>query len=162
MCQLPLTTLPTGIMRGRFQPQDKQLYTCGMFAWAGSVMQPGGFYRIRSTGKPAYVPLELHARTQGVSITFSDPLDPAAAGDASRYRVQTWSLRRTQNYGSEHYDQRTVPVTKATPSADRRTVWLEMPEIKPTWCMSIDCSLAGEHGEPVSRLIHNTIHALAN
>jgi hypothetical protein len=162
MCQLPLASLPTGIMRGRFHPQDKQLYTCGMFAWAGSATQPGGFYRIRSTGRPAYLPLELHARPGGMSITFSDPLDPAVAADASRYRVQTWSLKRTANYGSDHYDQKALHITKATLSADRRTVFLEMPDIRRAWCMSIECSLTGERGQPVNRLIHNTIHASAD
>ena len=42
MCALPLPPFPTGIMRGRFHPTDGQLYTCGMFAWAGNQTVPGG------------------------------------------------------------------------------------------------------------------------
>ncbi len=53
MCALPIPLFPTGVMRGRFHPTDGQLYTCGMFAWAGNRTQPGGFYRVRYTGKPA-------------------------------------------------------------------------------------------------------------
>ena len=45
MCELPLPSFPTGIMRGRFNPADGQLYVGGMFAWAGNVTQPGGLYR---------------------------------------------------------------------------------------------------------------------
>ncbi len=56
LCQLPLPALPTGVMRGRFHPIDRQLYACGMFAWAGSATQPGGLYRIRYTGRPMYLP----------------------------------------------------------------------------------------------------------
>ena len=51
MCALPMPQFPTGVMRGRFHPADGQLYCCGMFAWAGNQTQPGGFYRVRYTGK---------------------------------------------------------------------------------------------------------------
>ena len=59
MCALPIPPFPTGIMRGRFNPVDGQLYTCGLFAWAGDRTQPGGFYRVRATGKPMFVPIGL-------------------------------------------------------------------------------------------------------
>lgn len=162
MCELPLPQFPTGIMRGRFNPLDGQLYTCGMFAWAGSVTQPGGFYRIRYTGRPVYVPSGLAAKRNGLSITFTGPLDPATVEDVSKYKVATWSLKRTADYGSKHYDERTLQLAKATLSADRRTVFLELPEIRPTWCMSVSYTLKSTEGEPVQGVIHNTIHALSD
>ncbi len=75
MCALPLPPFPTGIMRGRFHPTDGQLYACGMFAWAGNQTAPGGFYRVRYTGKPADLPVGLKAKAGGVELTFTDPLD---------------------------------------------------------------------------------------
>ncbi|MFP6765236.1 MAG: DUF6797 domain-containing protein, partial [Planctomycetaceae bacterium] len=68
MCQLPLPQMPTGLIRGRFNPVDGQLYTCGMFAWAGSQNQPGGFYRVRYTGKPVHLPVGLQARRGGMQL----------------------------------------------------------------------------------------------
>ena len=65
MCALPIPSLPTGVMRGRFHPKDGQLYACGMFAWAGNQTAPGGFYRIRATGKPMFLPTGLHATKNG-------------------------------------------------------------------------------------------------
>ena len=59
MCALPLPQFPTGVMRGRFHPDDGQLYCCGMFAWAGNQQQPGGLYRIRRTDHPVHLPVEL-------------------------------------------------------------------------------------------------------
>src|SRR5262249_4929939 len=100
MCELPLPQFPTGIMRGRFNPADGQLYTCGMFAWAGSVTQPGGFYRIRYTDKPVHVPSGLSAKRNGLAISFTGPLDRASVEDIAHYKVETWSLRRTADYGS--------------------------------------------------------------
>ena len=61
MVELPVPQFPTGIMRGRFNPKDGQLYALGMSAWATNQMiQVGGFYRIRYTDKPIYTcPLSL-------------------------------------------------------------------------------------------------------
>ena len=78
MCALPLPTFPTGIMRPRFHPTDGHLYVCGMYAWAGNQTAPGGFYRVRYTGKPADLPVGLKAKAGGVELTFTDALDPKA------------------------------------------------------------------------------------
>jgi putative heme-binding domain-containing protein len=160
MCALPIPPLPTGVMRGRFHPENGQLYTCGMFAWAGNQTEPGGFYRIRYTGKPVHLPIGLHAVRRGLRITFSAPLDPQSAQDASRYAVKVWSLKRTENYGSEHFNEHPLAVAHAALSADGRTVSLAIPEIAPTWCMEIGYDLRGRSGEPCAGVIHNTIHRL--
>ena len=111
MCALPIPPFPTGIMRGRFHPADGQLYTCGLFAWAGDRTQPGGFYRIRATGKPMFVPIGLHARKDGMAITFTGRLDRKAASDPTHYAAKTWSLKRTVNYGSDHIDEQPARIT---------------------------------------------------
>jgi hypothetical protein len=162
MCEFPIPQFPTGVMRGRFHPVDGQLYTCGMFAWAGNQTEPGGLFRLRYTGKPIYLPTGLHANTKGISITFTDPLERACAENPKNYAISTWSLLRTANYGSQHYNETPRPVTKATLSPDCRTVTLEIPTIKPTQCMEIRCSLRSSDHQEVLRTIHNTIHTLGN
>lgn len=162
MCELPLPPFPTGVMRGRFHPRDGQLYLCGMFAWAGNATQPGGFYRLRYTGKPLHLPVALRARATGVQVTFSAPLDRATATDPARYEVRAWGLKRTANYGSDHINERALPVTAVRLCADNRTVFLTIPGLAPTWGMSIRASLKGAGGEAVPLLIHNTIHAFPN
>jgi hypothetical protein len=161
MCELPFPSLPTGIMRGRFHPQDGQLYTCGMFAWAGSAIQPGGLYRIRATDRPMHLPVELHATQKGMQITFTEPLDAEAARDLLNYQVTTWSLKRTENYGSDHYNTKQLAVASVELSADRKSVTLVMPGIRPTWCMEINYSLKLADGTPFLGVIHSTVHRLA-
>jgi hypothetical protein len=160
MCEFPIARFPTGVMRGRFHPGNGQLYSCGMFAWAGNQTQPGGFYRIRYTGQPIHLPTGLKARTRGMEITFASPVDRTVASDVKRYRVKTWSLKRTAGYGSKHYDEKPSRVTGVQVSADGKTVFLEIADIKPTWSMEIRYSLQGVGGEPVEGTIHNTIHNL--
>jgi hypothetical protein len=160
MCELPMPALPTGVIRGRFNPHDGQLYVCGMYAWAGSMTQPGGFYRIRATGKPAHLPVELKARPQNMKITLSDPLDAASVADVKNYGVRVWSLKRTANYGSQHHNEHALKVTAARLAADGRTIELTIPQLAPTWCMEITYDLKSKDGRPVAGKIHNTIHKL--
>lgn len=160
MVALPIPAFPTGVMRGRFHPTTGDFYLCGMTAWASSQPLPGGFYRVRYTGKPAHVPVGLEAKRTGMAITFSDRLDRASAGNVSNYSVTTWSLRRSANYGSKHIDEKPSKVTGARLAADGRTVLLEIAGLEPTWCMEISYILKGEKGEKVSGSINNTIHRL--
>jgi hypothetical protein len=160
VCELPIPPLPTGSMRGRFNPVDGNLYTCGLFAWAGDRTQPGGFYRVRATGKPMVVPIGLNARHDGLAITFTEPLNRKQAGLTSHYTAKTWSLKRTINYGSDHHDEHSVPITRSTLSGDGQTVLLEIPGLRPTWCMEVTYDVQAESGESAHGVIHNTIHQL--
>jgi hypothetical protein len=160
MCALPLPRFPTGVMRGRFHSGDGQLYCCGMFAWAGDQTQPGGFYRIRATGRPFYLPVGLAATKTGMTITFSGALSAETAADSRNFVVKTWSLKRSENYGSEHYNEKPSKVTASKLSADGKTVMLGIEAMKPTWCMEIKYSVKAADGEPVQGVVHNTVHGL--
>ena len=161
MVALPMPPFPTGVMRGRFHPADGQLYLCGMFAWAGSATQPGGLYRLRATGQPIHLPVGLQAKKSGIKLTFTEPLDPATVA-AGKVQIQTWSLKRTAQYGSKHYDEKPLAVRRATLSPDRKTVLLDVPDIRPTWCMEIKYEFKSADGTPALGVIHNTIHELAD
>ena len=158
MCEFPISQFPTGVMRGRFSPDDGQLYCCGMFAWAGSQHQPGGFYRVRYTGKPMHLPLGLNATRSGIKIRLSDAVDPESATDVSNYSVNTWDLKRTANYGSKHYNEKRLVVKSATLSDDGTTVFLEIPDQQLTWGMEINYALKSTDGKPVQGKIHNSIY----
>jgi hypothetical protein len=160
MCELPLPQFPTGVMRGRFHPESGQLYCCGMFAWAGNQTQPGGCYRVRYTGKPVYVAICLKATKAGIVIMFSGALDPKTASDPKNYAVKTWSLKRSEQYGSKHFDENRSKVTAAKLSADGKTVTLEIEELKPTWGMEITYNIKAADGSQVNAYRHNTIHRL--
>jgi hypothetical protein len=159
MCALPLPLFPTGVMRPRFHPTDGHLYVCGMYAWAGNQTVPGGFYRLRYTGKPADLPVGLTAKAGAVELTFTDTLDPKAV-DAKNFAIKVWGLKRSQNYGSEHIDEKPLAVVKATLSADGKTVRLGLPDLAPTWGMEIKYRLTGTDDRSVIGVIHNTIHEL--
>ncbi len=159
MLALPIPDFPTGVMRGRFHPLDQQLYACGMFAWAGNATHPGGLYRIRATGRPLQLPIELHATRSGLRLVFTGPLQPESVR-ADQVQVKSWSLERSAKYGSEHFDERELEVFSSELNSDGKIVELHIRDIKPTWCMSIEYRFKAVDGTPVTGLIHNTIHQL--
>lgn len=160
VCELPMPGFATGIMRGRFGA-DGALYACGLFGWAGSATAPGGFHRVRPTGKPAHVPLRIHARSGGLDVTFSEALD-AASVDAEAFSLKVWALKRSANYGSKHIDEHALEITGARLGADGRTVALTVPQIAPTQCYELLVRVRGADGTAVERSLHGTIHKLGS
>ena len=147
-------------MRGRFHPEDGQLYCCGMYAWAGDQHQPGGLYRVRYTGEPIHLPLELNATQSGLRIRYAGKVDPESANNPDNYRIKTWTIKRSARYGSNHFDEKEIAVKSVKLQPDGTTVILEVPDIEPTRCMEIVYSIKTEQGKKLQGKIHNTIHRL--
>ncbi|MDF1863032.1 MAG: c-type cytochrome [Verrucomicrobiales bacterium] len=157
LCRLPIPDFPTGTMRGRFHPENGHLYLCGMSAWGTAQMQlPGGFYRIRATGKPMHLPTGMRATRKGLEITFSDPVRIEEAS----FHVRSWALERSEKYGSKHFDEKEHPVKSTSLSGDGKVLMLEVSDMAPRWQMSIRYEMRGEGGESVTGEIQNTIHEL--
>jgi hypothetical protein len=161
MCEFPIAQFPTGVMRGRFHSGDGQLYCCGMFAWAGSQHKPGGLYRIRYTDKPVHLPVGLSAKTEGMTIQFSGKLDEATSTNPDNYSINVWDLKRTKNYGSEHYNERALGVENVRLSKDGKSVELSVANLQPTWGMEINYKIKSDEDKPIVGKIHNSVFKLA-
>ncbi|MEC7882450.1 MAG: DUF6797 domain-containing protein [Verrucomicrobiota bacterium] len=168
LVRIPDFDFPTGVMRGRFHPGDGQLYACGLFGWAGNKTRPGGFYRLKHTGKPVHIPIAINALKGGVSLTFMHELDPETAADPESYLVKRWSYKRTRNYGSRDYKadgsqgRDNIEVTGVKMSADKKSVLLQIADMKPTMQMQIEYKIDTADGAYLSHRIQNTIHAIGN
>ena len=159
VCELPLPAFETGIMRGRFSA-DGDLYACGMFAWAGNATGPGGFHRIRRLAGPAQLPVALHAARGQLRVTFSDPLD-AASVQPGAFAYKMWSLKRSANYGSQHFGEHPLAIAEARLAADGCTVILTIPELAATQSYELKLKLRGADGGEIERNLHGTLHALS-
>jgi len=159
MIQLPIPNFPTGVMRGRFRPQDQELYLCGMFAWAGDATAPGGLYRLRATERPVILPVELHAQKGGLQLVFSKPIDPKSVTE-DRIAIKTWSLKRSKRYGSDHHNEKQQAIRSMRVSADGKRIDIDLPKLTPKWCMEIQYEFQTLTGEKAEGVIHNTIHVL--
>ncbi|ADB40981.1 DUF6797 domain-containing protein [Spirosoma linguale] len=158
---LPGVKFRTGIMRGRFNPADGQLYACGMSAWGTSQTIKGGdFYRLRYTGKSLPLPTRLSAETDGVTLTFARELAENSTRNPASFVVKSWDIRRSRKYGSDRYNIQTLTVADVKLSRDKRTVKLLLPGIKPVDVMTIAYTVADTKGQTFTGTVQNTIHAL--
>ena len=158
--ELPIPTFSTGVMRGRFNPADGQLYACGLSAWGSAQPELGGFYRIRYNGEKTIVPLALHVLANGIRIKFSHELNKKNVEDIASYQVQTWDLKRSRKYGSDHYNTKSLIVKNATLSKDGKEIFLTIMDVKPTNVMEVKFQFLDDTGKPVKGLIQNTINQI--
>lgn len=156
----------TGVMRGAWHPQNGQLYACGLYGWAGNKTKAGGFYRIRSTGRPVHMAQAFHFVRDGIVLGFTDPLEPDSATDPGNYHVTAWNYQWTEDYGSPDFKldgqegRDTWPVESATLSADRKTVFLKVPDARRVMQLHVVFNLPFADGAQVENFVHGTIHQL--
>jgi cytochrome c5 len=158
--ELPIPRFSTGVMRGRFNPGDQQLYLCGLSAWGSTQPQLGGLYRIRKVDQPMVIPIGIKATTTGMELSFTDELDLESVADTAHYTVKTWDLLRSRKYGSKHYNEQKLEVLKAELGKDKKSINLTIPQIKPTWVMEIQYQVKDKGGKKIDGSIQNTIHKL--
>ena len=94
--------------------------------WASSGSKPFTFERVRWTGKTPFEIINMSARSDGFELTFTEPVDPATAGNAESYTMAAWTYVYQADYGSPEVDQATPKVTSATVSADGKKVRLKV------------------------------------
>ena len=162
--QLPLK-FDSGIQRARFHPRDGQLWVCGLQGWQTSGGRDGALQRVRYTGGPVHLPTALHVASNGVNITFSSEMDQASA-DEQNFAVEQWNYEWTEKYGSPDFSvanprkqgRDSVTIKSVKLSSDRKTIFLEIPEIRPVMQMQIRFRLKAADGAPVEHEILNTIN----
>jgi hypothetical protein len=158
----------SGIMRGRFSPSDGQLYLCGLTGWQNNATKDGGFYRVRFTGEPANMPNGLHIHSREIEIRFTDPLEIATASDPENFSVEQWNYNWTSDYGSKEFSVKSpavegrdsVKVTGVKVSADQRSLFLSIPDLKPVMQMKIEFNINAADGSTMHQEIYNTINAV--
>lgn len=169
VAKMPFAEFPTGIMRGRFHPGDGQFYVCGLFGWSSNKSKPGGFWRIRYTGKPLHMPLKFQVVKDGVVIRFSKPMDKETAADPGSYQVQMWNYKWTAKYGSAEYQvngggkgRDELNVKSAKLSADGHSVYLQMPGLKPCMQIRVKFDLDAADGSLLAQEIYGSVFVIPN
>jgi azurin len=139
----------SGAHRGRFNPQDGQLYVTGMGGWGTYTIADGCFQRVRYTGAPStergpsvakgQFPIDFHVHENGIRVTFTQPVEEAIARDVKNHFAQAWNYRYSSAYGSQEYS----PRHPGTPGHDHwairgvhvlpggRSLFVEIPDLQP-------------------------------
>jgi putative heme-binding domain-containing protein len=129
----------SGAHRGRFNPQDGQLYVTGMAGWGSYTPDDGCFQRVRYTGQEVQQPIGFHVHANGVQLKFSAPLDRETAELPTNHFAQCWNYRYSAAYGSPEFSTKALGVrghdvltiSRAHLLEDNQTLFLEIPDIQP-------------------------------
>ncbi|TVP98225.1 MAG: heme-binding domain-containing protein [Planctomycetaceae bacterium] len=129
----------SGAHRGRFRPEDGQLYVAGAKGWGNYAVEDGALQRVRYTGRKVQLPIAVRVHQNGVLVSFSEPLDAAVAADPANHFAQVWNYRYGPGYGSPEYSPShpntpghdTLTITAAHVGSDGRSLFIELPELQP-------------------------------
>ena len=165
VCRFPLD-FDSGIMRARFNPVDGQLYVAGLKGWQTRAAKDGCFQRVRYTGKPVNMPIDLHVQHDGMTITFTSPVDRSIATDPDNYSLEQWNYIWADIYGSPEVSRDnpkkkgrdTMDVESITLSPDGKTVTLKIPDLKPVMQVRAIVKIKAADGTKMDLEIDSTIN----
>lgn len=158
-------TFLSGVCRGRFGT-DGHLYVCGLNGWQTAAKADGCLQRVRYTGKPLDVPVQMAVEGNTVRLTFSRPLEAKAVSNPENYRAAWWNYRWSGEYGSDRWKvshpgakgQDEVPVRGAKLLDDGRTVVVRFDRLQPVMQMQLGYNVLAADGRKVVGSVFLTIH----
>lgn len=133
-----LSGFPAGLLNGAVNPKDGSLYLCGFEIWGTSGEDISGFFRVRPGKKSSWHPETIVAGKRGVLLTFRKSLDADTAKVLANYTADRWNYEQTHNYGSGNFKldgkpgQEALPVTSAYLSVDAKSLFLGIPDMRPS------------------------------
>lgn len=166
----PLMRFDSGTCRMRWVKNQNALFLTGLRGWQTNASQDAGFYRLRYTGTPLNLPIDLHVEKDAIKISFSDAVDKAQATDPQNFRIEQWNYKWTGGYGSPEikvsnpkmngHDE--LEAESASLSADGKTVTLKVEGLRPVMQMKIGINIKAADGTPIRAPIYNTINVVGD
>lgn len=165
--RLPLS-FNSGIMRGRFNAKDGQLYLAGLKGWQTTGTRDAGLFRVRYTGKPVALPRGVKILPDGVELEFTAPLDREIAASPDEWAVTRWNYRWTEKYGSADFSvsrpdkqgRDPVEVKAVRLSEDGRKAALTLDPFGPAMQLLIKSRLRSADGIPIPLELPLTVNRL--
>lgn len=114
----------SGTLSMQFAPSGAMFVGGTNRGWGSRGNQPYALERLDWSGKVPFEMHEMRAKSDGFELTFTEPVDPAAAGDVQAYSMETYTYIFQSGYGSPEVDFTTPKITAAKVAADGKSVRL--------------------------------------
>jgi cytochrome c len=125
--------LEGGVNRAVWGP-DGALYA-GMIGNPGNWAHAGGKWfglqKLIWTGDPAFEMLAVRARSNGMEIEMTEPIEETSGNSAADYEIKQWYYKPTADYGGPKLDEKFLTVKSVNISPDRKKVFLEIDGMQP-------------------------------
>ena len=150
---LPVKFL-SGPNRATFNPRDGALYVAGSTGWQTSAVKDGALQRVRYTNRTPSLPVRWAVKPGGLEVTFTRRVDPKTGNDPGSYSFKQWNYRYAEQYGSKDWSvadpqkegRDELVIRSAKVDGGGRTVFLEIPELKPVMQFELKYNVDGEMG----------------
>ncbi len=94
--------------------------------WGSRGNKPFALERLVWTGKTPFEVKEMKAKPDGFELTFTEAVDPAAAGNVSAYTMRSFCYIFQKEYGSPEVDETKPVIEEALVAADAKSVHLKV------------------------------------
>lgn len=116
----------SGIIGMALTPEGQMFAGGSDRGWGARGGKPYCFDRVVWTGKTPFEVLEMKAQPDGFLLTFTQPVDKAAAGNPESYKMTAWTWAFRAEYGGPEVDQAAPAIKAAEVSADGMSVRLRI------------------------------------
>lgn len=97
--------------------------------WGSRGPKPFAVERLDWTGKVPFEVHEIHAKSDGFELTFTEPVDPKTAGDIASYKASTFCYIYQASYGSPEVDHTKLTVVGAKVADDGKSVRITLDKL---------------------------------
>ncbi len=155
--------LEVPLLKGAINPIDGMLYMVGFQIWDSFASRLEGLCRLRVLKETDNRPTRAEIFKEGVFIRFSEALDPKTAVNPASYQVASWEYQRRADYGSGQFKADGTPgadthlVHSVFLSDDKKSVFIAIPDMKPTMQLELQHLLFGDWAP-----VYFSVHQLPN
>lgn len=120
----------SGNVPARFAPDGSLIVGGTNRGWGSRGSKPFAIERLVWTGKVPFEVHEMRAKPDGFELTFTQDIDPEAAGKADSYKMVTYTYIYQSAYGSPEVDHTKPNITKVEVGKDKKSVRLYVSELQ--------------------------------
>jgi hypothetical protein len=116
----------SGIVRLSFSKEGDLFVGMTSRGWSSLGTRAYGLQRVHWNGKTEFAIKEMRAQSDGFTLTFTEPVDAATAGNVASYSMSSYTYLYSSAYGSDEIDGQTLKITSSEVSPDKLSVRLKV------------------------------------
>lgn len=150
----------SGILRERFGLDGSMFVGMTSRGWGSTGKADFGLQRLVWNGLTPFEINEIHAKSDGFEISFTQPVDVKSVKNAASYALRSYIYKYHHQYGSPIIDVKYLKIKGISVSADKKTVRIALDAIRQYFIHEFVLKgIVNEEGEP---LLHETAYFTLN
>ncbi len=150
----------SGILRERFGLDGSMFVGMTSRGWGSTGKADFGLQRLVWNGLTPFEIHEIHAKSDGFEISFTQPVDVKSVKNAASYALRSYIYEYHHQYGSPIINVKDLKIKGISVSADKKTVRISLDGIRQFYIHEFVLKgIMNEEGEP---LLHETVYFTLN